>query len=203
MWGARKNSGWGVSWTTSELSASTPTSGRLQPRTRGNGAERWNKGTEYFMVKWIAAEKAKAGLRHTIVCPNGTGSTKKRIAQSKRARAGSLALLSSHKWRELVSSGRLACRCHDVFLWCYVCFILLRFRLYALVEAAPLRSIVLRYVGAPIATRVSSFFSFCLFGDVAFSEYFLYHSRVLFGEYVVRSFLSNGVFLPCGHGLNF
>ena len=28
--------------TTSELSASTPTSGRLQPRTRGNGAERRN-----------------------------------------------------------------------------------------------------------------------------------------------------------------
>ena len=44
MWGARKKSGWGVSWTTSELSASTPTSGRLQPRTRGNGAERQNKG---------------------------------------------------------------------------------------------------------------------------------------------------------------
>ena len=42
--GARKKSGWGVSWTTSELSASTPTSGRLQSRTRGNGAERQNKG---------------------------------------------------------------------------------------------------------------------------------------------------------------
>ena len=41
--GARKKSGWGVSWTTSELSASTPTSGRLQPRTWGNGAERLNK----------------------------------------------------------------------------------------------------------------------------------------------------------------
>ena len=27
-----------------ELSASTLTSGRLQPRTRGGGAERWNKG---------------------------------------------------------------------------------------------------------------------------------------------------------------
>ena len=35
----QEKSGWGVSWTTSELSASTPTSGRLQPRTRGNGAE--------------------------------------------------------------------------------------------------------------------------------------------------------------------
>ena len=43
MWGARKKSGWGVSWTTSELSASTPTR-RLQPRKRRNGAERRNKG---------------------------------------------------------------------------------------------------------------------------------------------------------------
>ena len=32
-------------------------------------------------------------------------------------------LLTSHKWRELVPSGRLVCRCHDVFLWCYVCFL--------------------------------------------------------------------------------
>ena len=33
-------------------------------------------------------------------------------------------------------------------------FVLLRFHLYAFVEAAALRSIVLRYAGAPIATRV-------------------------------------------------
>ena len=43
VWGAKKKSGWGVSWTTSELSPSTPTSGCLQPRTRGNGAKGWNK----------------------------------------------------------------------------------------------------------------------------------------------------------------
>ena len=42
--GGKKKNGWGFSWTTSELSASTPTSGRLQPRTRGIGAERQNKG---------------------------------------------------------------------------------------------------------------------------------------------------------------
>ena len=48
---------------------------------------------EHFMAKWIAAEKAKAGLRHTVVCLNVTGRTKKRIAQSKRARDGSLALV--------------------------------------------------------------------------------------------------------------
>ena len=39
----RKKSGWGVSWTTSELSASTPTSGRLQLRMRENCEERRNK----------------------------------------------------------------------------------------------------------------------------------------------------------------
>ena len=46
---------------------------------------------EHFMTKWIAAEKAKAGLRHAVVCPNVTGRTKGRIAQSKRTRASSLA----------------------------------------------------------------------------------------------------------------
>ena len=45
------------------------------------------------MAKWIAAEKNKAGLRHAVVCPNVTGRTKEKIAQSKRARACSLALV--------------------------------------------------------------------------------------------------------------
>ena len=51
------------------------------------------KGAEHFMAKWIVAEKTKAGLRHAVVCPNVTGRTKERIAQSKRARAVSLALV--------------------------------------------------------------------------------------------------------------
>ena len=50
-------------------------------------------GVEHFLAKWIVVEKTKAGLRHAVVCPNVTGRTKKRIAQSKRARAGSFALL--------------------------------------------------------------------------------------------------------------
>ena len=82
------------------------------------------------MAKWIVAEKTKAGLRHAVVCPNVTGRTKKRIplSQSKRARAGSLAVVDySHKWRELVSSGRLVCRCHGVYslvlrLFCFASF---------------------------------------------------------------------------------
>ena len=72
------------------------------------------------------------------------------------------------------------------------------FRLYVFVEAAALRSIVLRYAGFPIATRVSFFLLFFfLIGDVVFSEYFLYHFCFLFVwtiEYVVRSFLPGGVF---------
>ena len=40
-----------------------------------------------------AIQKARAGLRHTVVCPNVTGGTKNRIAHSKRARADSLAIV--------------------------------------------------------------------------------------------------------------
>ena len=52
--------------------------------TAAQGEGEWRRtaeqGAEYFMAKWIAAEKAKAGLRHAVVCPNVTGRTKKRIA---------------------------------------------------------------------------------------------------------------------------
>ena len=114
-------------------------------------------------------------------------------------------LLTSHKWRELVSSGRLVCRCHDVFLWCYRCFVLLRFRFFAFVEATTLHSIVLRFAGALIPTRASFLFSFCLFGDVALSECFSYHCRFLFVWRVYRTFFfpDDVVFLPCDHGLDF
>ena len=53
------------------------------------------QGAERFMAKWIAAEKVRAGVRHAVVCPNVTGRTKERIAQSKRARAGSLATVAA------------------------------------------------------------------------------------------------------------
>ena len=51
------------------------------------------QGAKHFMAKWIAAEKARAGLRRAVVCPNVTGRPDKRVVQSKRARAGSLALV--------------------------------------------------------------------------------------------------------------
>ena len=41
-----------------------------------------------------------------------------------------------------------------------VTFVLFRFGLYTFIEAAALRSIILRYAGVPTATRVSSFFTF-------------------------------------------
>ena len=61
---------------------------------RGGGWRRpAEQEAEHFMTKWIASEKLKAVLRHAVVCPNVTGRTKKRIAQSKRARGVSLALV--------------------------------------------------------------------------------------------------------------
>ena len=77
-------------------------------RAFGTKADRWTtaaqdegewrrtaeQGAEHFMVKWIAAEKVRAGLRHAVVCPYVTGRAKERIAQSKRARAGSLAIVN-------------------------------------------------------------------------------------------------------------
>ena len=40
----------------------------------------WRRTAEHFMAKWIAAEEARARLRHAVVCPNVTGSTKEKIA---------------------------------------------------------------------------------------------------------------------------
>ena len=45
------------------------------------------------MAKWIAAEKAWAGLRYAVVCSNVTERVKERIAQIKRARADSLGMV--------------------------------------------------------------------------------------------------------------
>ena len=92
-------------------------------------------------------------------------------------------------------------------LFCFV------FRPYAFVEAAALRSIVLRYAGVPIATRVSFFFVF-VFVFVAFFEYLFYF--ILFFIFVpfplslcmesstsyVLSFRMV-FYLPCDHGLDF
>ena len=100
-----------------------------------------------------------------------------------------LPFLTSHKWREFVSSGRLVCRCHGVFslvlrLFCFVSF----FVPTLFVEAAALRSIVLRYADVPIAARVFFFLSFCRF----FRVFFFYHFRFLFVWRVRRTFFPSG-----------
>ena len=60
------------------------------PRAFGINADQWTtaaqdegewrrtaeQGPEHFVVKWIAAEKARVGLRLAVVCPNVTGRTK-------------------------------------------------------------------------------------------------------------------------------
>ena len=45
------------------------------------------------MTKLFAAERVRARLRHVVVCRNGKGQPKEKIAQNKRARAGSFAIV--------------------------------------------------------------------------------------------------------------
>ena len=64
----------------------------------------WHKtaeqGAKRFIAKWIAAEKTRAGLWHAAVCPNVTGITKERMAQtSVLVLVRSLLLSIGHKWR--------------------------------------------------------------------------------------------------------
>ena len=51
------------------------------------------QGAECFMAKLIAAEKARARLRHAVVCPHMMEKANERIAQSKRVRVGLLAIV--------------------------------------------------------------------------------------------------------------
>ena len=62
------------------------------------------------MAKWTVAEKTKAGLQHAVVCPNVTGRTRRGQPEASGLVLVRPPLLTSHKWRELVSSGRLVCR---------------------------------------------------------------------------------------------
>ena len=117
---------------------------------------------------------------------------------------------------------RFICRCHVVFLWCCVCFVLFHFVFMLSLKPRPfVQSVfVVRNACAPTATRsylttvccvlfvYVPFFSyffllFRFFGDVAFSGYFCTTIVLSCTEYVVRFPLPDGVFLPCDHGLDF
>ena len=81
------------------------------------------------------------------------------------------------------------------------CFI---FRLYAFVEAAALRSTVLRYARFryPHVFLSFIFFLFLVYLEISLFPW-IFSAFSLYGEYVVSSFLPDGVFLPCDHGLDF
>ena len=68
-----------------------------QRTTAAQDEEEWRRmaeqGVECFVAKWVAGEKVRAELRYAVVCPNVTRMAKERIAQSKQARAGSLAVV--------------------------------------------------------------------------------------------------------------
>ena len=100
-------------------------------------------------------------------------------------------LLTSHKWRELVPSWRWACRCHGVFLWRYLCFVLLRFRLFGFHRSrSPL--LIRCSICKPPDSRTCFFlFSFLFIWSVAFSDFFLGgggHCRLLLYTSYVFSF---------------
>ena len=66
--------------------------GTTVAQDKGEWRKTAEQGAERFMAKWIAAEKARAGLRRAVLCPNVMGRTKRRISQSMQARADSLAI---------------------------------------------------------------------------------------------------------------
>ena len=160
---------------------------------RGGMAQNGGKGGGTFHGEM---NRCRGSQGWTTVCSRMPERDGKAIYSPKQAAGSCWFARLSHKWRELVSSGRLVCRCHDVFSG--VTFVLFCFRLYDFVEAAALRSTVLRYAGAPIATRVSFFFfiSFIWRLMSLFPSIFSYHCRFLFEWRVrrtVRSFLPDGV----------
>ena len=78
-----------------------------------------------------------------------------------------------------------------------LCFV---FRLYDFVEAVALAS----FNRPSICRRPDSHTCFFFLETSLFTSIFCTISAFsLYVEYVVRSFLPNGVFLPCDHGLDF
>ena len=159
------------------------------------------RGKERFVAKWIAAEKARAGLRYAVVCPNVTGRSKERIAQSKRTRAGSLATNDQSQVARfciLQAFGmQMTCRLPLTLRL----FFMFRVRLFAFTEAAALRSIVLHYACAPTATCSNLTTFRVLFCSCFFLFLFLWRCR-FFRELCTTTIYSlygvGRTFFPCG-----
>ena len=145
------------------------------------------------MAKWIAAAKASAGLRYAVVCPNVTRRTRDRIAK----RSG-LVLIRSPPLTMMATCGANLYPpgvWFDVSYFSGVTFVLFRIRFCAFIVKP--RPFVQSFfdMQAPRQPHGILFPSFVLHRVAVFS---------LYGEYVVRFSLPDGVFLPCcDHGLDF
>ena len=89
-----ENNGWGVCFL-DDLSAFGINADQWTTVAQDEGKWRMTaeQGAERSTAKLIAAEKARAGLRHAVVCPNVARRTNEKKAQNKRAHAGSLAIV--------------------------------------------------------------------------------------------------------------
>ena len=85
------------------------------------------------MAKCIAAMKFRAGLQQAVICPNVTQRSKDMIAQNKRVRAGSLAIVDKpHMARTCILrafGSRMSCFYFsgNTFLMFFLCFIFVFF----------------------------------------------------------------------------
>ena len=99
----------------------------------------------------------QGALRHAVVCPNVTARAKDRIAQSKRVRAGSLAIVDypqvARTFILRACGSQMSCFFSGVPFVLFYIFVSFRFRRYTFIEVAALRSIVLRYACAPKVTH--------------------------------------------------
>ena len=93
MWGVRNKNGWGCFLDDLRAFGINVDQWTTEAQEEGEWRGTAEQGAGHFMAKWIAAEEARAGLRHAVVYLNVTVRTKERTAQSKQARAGSLALV--------------------------------------------------------------------------------------------------------------
>ena len=164
----------------------------LQPRTRGNGTERQNKGRNISWQNGSLQRKPRLDYGIQRYARTSRKGPRKGLPKASGLVLVRSPLLTSHKWREHVPSGRLVCRCHDVILWWYVCFVLLRFRLYAFVEAGP------SFNRPSIYRRPDSHTCFLFLSGVFLSLFPSIFCTIsafsLYGEYVVPSFLPDGIF---------
>ena len=174
--GARKKSGRGVFWTTSELRPVDDCS----PGRGGMAQDGGARGGTFHGEKDRCRE-SQGWLRHAVICPNVTGRTKERTAQSKRARAGSLAIVDSPQVaRTCILQADVVLSFSGVtFILCFVTTVCVLFR----------SCFFLFFVSLEMSLFPSIFCTITVFS--------------LYGEYVVYFFLPDGVFLPCDHGLDF